>query len=264
MTINGPGIGVAHSFEQRRVERRDGAPQSKRSVDVHPRPGLARPRADLFGWIEGPGVDVARLHADDGVFVEHRQVIGSHPTLAVRWNGNHARAAEAQHRQRLQDRDVNFFADYNANRWSLKHSIFFNIPADTLQQSRARRSQAREVRHGGAGDEADSTARGQSEQIQSPLAYDVFDFRRDWRHHLHRRILVPGARQPVRGQRRRESAANDKSKVAAAGGCDRCGRANVIEQRKKFGGIAGMSRAMARPTLPVERYPQIPAPLFDR
>ncbi len=142
MAIDRPRVGGIDAFEQRRVDRRNGCPQPERTVDVHPCACISRLRADFLRGIEGAGVDVARLHADDGVLIECGQGIGTHASLAIGRNGDHAGAAEAQHVECFEHGDVNFLADDDANRRSSEHAVFFDIPADPLKQGRARCGQA--------------------------------------------------------------------------------------------------------------------------
>src|SRR5205807_5554722 len=123
-------------FEQRRIERRNSAPQSKGAIDVDPCLRVSGSSANVICRIEGPGVYVAGLSADDGLLVEHGQGVGSHASLIVRRHGDDTGSAKAEHGEGSQYGDVDFGSDHDTNRRSSEQAIFLDVPAGALEQSR--------------------------------------------------------------------------------------------------------------------------------
>ncbi len=68
--------------------------------------------------------------------------------------------------------------------------------------------------------ESDRGRRRQSEQIEDPAGGHFFHDGGGRRHHPRERILVPGARQPVRRERGGQCAAGHEPEVARAGARD--------------------------------------------
>ena len=91
--------------------------------------GFAGAGADLFGGIECAGVDVAGLNAEQGAVVEWRKRVGAHASLAVDGNARDAGAAEAEKRERFEQRDVDFVADHDIDGWRAEEAIFFDVPS---------------------------------------------------------------------------------------------------------------------------------------
>src|SRR6266849_10849860 len=123
MAIDRPGIGRVHAFEEWRVQRGDSAPKSESAIDVDPGASLAGAGTDFLRRIEGASIYIAGLDADHAVFVENGQRVSPHPSLPVGRYDDHARAAQAQHRQCFQYRNENFFANHDPNRRSLEQTI---------------------------------------------------------------------------------------------------------------------------------------------
>ena len=149
----------------------DGArarPQPEGAVDVHPGP---RPRArgdDRRGRVEGAGVDVAGLQADDRALVERGQRVGAHAPLAVHRHPHDALAAEAEHPERLEQAHVHLVAHDHAQRRRAEQPLRLDVPALAREQRVARGGEAAEVRHRGAGDEADAGAGREREHVEQP------------------------------------------------------------------------------------------------
>ena len=62
------------------------------------------------------------------------------------------------------------------------------------------------------------------------------------RHGVEGGVLIPGRREPVRRQRRRQRPADDEAEEARAGDAHRGRRADLVEQCEHFGGVGRMRR----------------------
>ena len=90
------------------------------------------------------------------------------------------------------------------------------IPSDSVQQVVPSGSEAGEIGHRRARCEADITARRQAQQVEQPGSGHLLDGGRTRRRDAHAGVLIPGAGQPIRGECRRERAADDPA-VEATG-----------------------------------------------
>jgi hypothetical protein len=70
------------------------------------------------------------------------------------------------------------------------------------------------VRHLATGDEGERGGRGDAEELLEPLARDLLDDGRRRASRDEPGVLVPGGSEPVRGERGRDSAADDEAEVA--------------------------------------------------
>ncbi len=95
-----------------------------------------------------------------------------------------------------------------------------NVPAGAIEHAVAGGGERGEVGHGRAGHEPDARRRGQVEQLDEPGGGDLFGDGRCRRQHVQAGVLVPGARQPVGPDRRRDAAADDEPEITRAGASD--------------------------------------------
>src|SRR5437773_10614952 len=114
------------------IARRARRPEAEGAVYVDPRAPLVSTRADVSGGIEGSGVHVARLNADDRAVVERRQRVGTHATLSVDRHAMDTLAAEPKQPQRFQQRDMDLAADNDSERRRTKQPVAFDVPSGAL------------------------------------------------------------------------------------------------------------------------------------
>src|ERR1700686_3330375 len=84
----------------------------------------------------------------------------------------------------------------------------------------ARGGQRGEVRHLASGHESETGVAGKIEELEQPLACDLFDHRHRGRRHEDAAVLIPRRRQPIGSNGDRQRAADHKSEVAWPGTAD--------------------------------------------
>jgi hypothetical protein len=94
--------------------------------------------------------------------------------------------------------------------------VGLDIPAGGTQYEMACRRQRGEVSHLAAGDKPHGRTGGQAEQRLEPAAGHLLDDGSARRGRIQRRILVPGSGEPVSGNCRWGSAADDEAVIPAA------------------------------------------------
>src|ERR1700746_2932338 len=114
---------------------------------MNPGIGALSPCDDLIGRIEGTGVHISCLDADDGWTLDWRQAIGPDGSLAVRRQAPYSAAPHTQHRENLVERSMRLLADEEGKRRSTEQSLLVNIPTVLSQNPIPRRCQATEIRH---------------------------------------------------------------------------------------------------------------------
>ena len=80
----------------------------------------------------------------------------------------------------------------------------------------ARGGERGDIRHVGAGDEADARVAREPQQIDQPFAGDLLRDRCRRRHHVQPRVLIPRRRQPLGGRRRGQRAAGHEPEIPRA------------------------------------------------
>ena len=118
---------------------------------------------------------------------------------------------------------MSLLADDHVHRGRPDEAVLLDVPARALEHGVAARSQAGEVRHLPAGDEADAGRRRQGEEVEEPPGGDLFDHGRGRPAGVEAGILVPRRRQPVGGEGGGQAAANDEAEVARARAGDEAG-----------------------------------------
>jgi hypothetical protein len=92
-----------------------------------------RTRDELVRRVEGPGIDIARLQADDRRAADGGQRVREHPSLVIDGDRDHALPPETHHPERLEKRRVGFRSKYHPDGGRSKQAIGFNIPAGVAQ-----------------------------------------------------------------------------------------------------------------------------------
>ena len=154
---------------QRRHGRR---PQAERAVDVHPGAVPVGELDRLGERIERAGVQVAGLQADDDRARPRR---AARAPRRVRRRGSGpgrrrrpARGAETEVAQGEIDGVVPLGADQHVDAGRAGQAVAAHVPSGPWQHRGAAGGQPGEVRHRGAGDEADVGAGRQPEQVEQP------------------------------------------------------------------------------------------------
>ena len=247
--VGGPRVGARDAGHLRGARRRGRGPQAECAVHVQPRLRTARVGDDRIERIGGACVHVAGLGADDRGRRDRRQCVRAHPALGVGGNGEHAHAAEPEEPERLDERGMGFRPHDHGDRRRAEQPLRLDVPSRARQHRVARSRQPGEVGDRGACDERASGLLRQAEQLDHPGERHLLERRRPWRDVPERCVLIPRARQPVRGHRDRQRPADHESEEPATRDRDRRGRADIVEHAqhlRRIGGPGGQRLVEAR------------------
>ena len=125
------------------------------------------------------------------------------------------RSSQAQQAQRTLDRAVPLVPRHDADRRRADEPLLLDVPALPGQDRVAGCGQTGHVRHLAARHEREARGPGQAQQLEQPAAAHLLDDRRGRRHRVHAGVLVPGGREPVGGERRRDGAADHPAEEPA-------------------------------------------------
>ena len=214
---------------------------------------LVGPRAERRRRVEGAGVDVAGLQADDCRSGQPRQIAGGDAALAVDRQHQRARAAEAEQAEHAPHRRVHLGADDHRDRRRAVQPVVVDVPAGARQHRVPGRGQRGEVGHRRADDERAAAVGREPQRVERPAQRRRLDRRRRRRHHVQRAVLIPGRGQPVRRDGHRQRAAVDEAEVAAARHRDRGRRAEAVELIEDVVAGRGRGRAAAGRSRPARR-----------
>jgi hypothetical protein len=135
-----------------------------------------------------------------------------------------------------------FSPDQHADRRGAGEAVGVQVPARLHEYLVSRGRQAGEVRHGGAGHEADIGVRGEAEELQQPSGRTLLDGDGSGCCEAHAAVLIPRAGQPVRGQSGRQGP-SDHPAEEAAGRHRHQPRLNRLSQqvhdRRRIGPVLG-------------------------
>jgi hypothetical protein len=132
---------------------------------------------DRLERIEGAGVDVAGLRADDAARVQRRQPLRAHAALAVDRHAQHTCTSEAQQPERLAECRMGFFADHHGQRRRAVQPVRLDVPAGARQHRVARGGQRGEVGHRRAGHEGTAGGGRQAQRVEHPAERDALEHR---------------------------------------------------------------------------------------
>ena len=135
------------------------------------------------------------------------QPVRAHAALVVDRHAHEVRAADAEQRQQLVDRGVHFGSHHHGHFRRAAHALLLDVPPGAGEYGVAGSGEAGEVRGGRTDHERTDGFRGEPEEVPEPADRRLVEERRGWRARETERILVPGRRQDVRGDRRGERAA---------------------------------------------------------
>ncbi len=245
--VGRPGVGGIHAADPVAQRGHGRGPDPERAVDVDPGAALVRDRDQPVERIEGPGIHVAGLAADDDRAIDRRerfaQRLGTHPALIVRGDPPDALALtpQAQHLERGVDRDMGPLVGDHGHRGRALQALPLDVPAGGGEDTVPGRGKRREVGHRGAGHETNARLGRQAQQFDEPSTGDLLRHGGRRRDDVQRCVLVPGRSQPVRGQRGRQAPADDEPEEARAGRGDQAG---VRGRRQAFDHLERIRRAL--------------------
>ena len=135
--VGGPRIRKLGAIEQGTAIATGTAPQSECSIDMQPCSAIVRDVREIAQRIDGAGVHVSRLGADDRRSTQGgerpAQTVGAHPSLFVRVDDVQLAGAEAEESQRRIDRDVRLGADHHVDRRGAGHPLLFHVVTGASQ-----------------------------------------------------------------------------------------------------------------------------------
>ena len=140
---------------------------------------------------------------------QSRDRICVHPDPALLVRRDDRGRAEAEIAQRHHERFVPFGSGQHSDARRAGQPADQVIPSDSVQQVVPGGSEAGEIGHRRARREADIAARRQAQQVEQPGSGHLLDGGCTRCRDAHAGVLIPGAGQPVRGECRRERAADD-------------------------------------------------------
>ncbi len=127
-----------------------------------------------------------------------------------------ALAPETEHLERRVDRDVRSLVRHDGDVGRALQPVPLDVPAGLREDTVARRGEGGEVGHRRPGHEPDARAIGQAQEIDEPARRDLLGDRRGRRERVQAGVLVPGAGQPVGGERGGQAARRRRTRSSAA------------------------------------------------
>ncbi|MPM21235.1 hypothetical protein SDC9_67679 [bioreactor metagenome] len=215
--VRGPGIGEFNAVRMSSEGRQHPSPEAESPVHVNPctlRPGG---RDDPGAGIEGTGVHVAGLKAEN-----HRaggrsqgvlRFVRDHPALPVGGDGHHVSRAEPEHSQGDQERRMGLLAGDDGHPGSSLEAVLLHVMAGAPEDLVPCGGEAGEVGHLAPGDEADGGFRRQAEEVEDPFRDDLLRSACGGRGDGEDGVLVPGGGKPVGGEARRKGSPGDEAEI---------------------------------------------------
>ena len=201
---------------------------------MHPRADRVRRIDDRCQRVHGPAVHVAGLGEDDGRAGRPGEHlfggVGADRPLAVHGDAFDRVAAETHEAQRLQRGGMDLVAGEDPDRGRADQPARLDVPAGPREHGVAGRREPDHVRGRRSGREPAADVRRQTEDLAHPPAGDLLDHRGGRAGDVRERVLIPGAGQPVGGQRGRQRSADHEPEVARPGRRDEA-RVGAGQQR---------------------------------
>ena len=253
------------------TKRRAGrCPETDCAVDVEPRAGCRRRVCSSVEVVEGAGVDVAGLDTDDRRPVCPAELVPErfhdHPALLVGRNLMDGGSADSEEPQRPVERRVSILPGDHADQRRAVQAVTLYIPSNTGKEVVTGRGETGEVSHLPAGDESERGALGQAEQLLQPSSGDLLDDSRRGRRERQTGVLIPGRREPVGRDCRRNGPADDEAEEPSArrGQQARIGVASkLLDDLERVRGLLWQGTAKRGPQL-VDRCLGPHRSLFER
>ncbi len=228
MPVADPRVGELYTRHQVGLSRARSRPQPECTVDVKPGATVTRHLCDRSQIVEGAGIHVSRLGADDrgaGGQSRHRvdQSIGVHGPVFVGRHLNDRLLAEPEQTQAAVDRGVTLRPGHHRHLGCALEPVSADIPALVAKHGPTARGQPHRIAPLGAGHEADGGSAGYAEQILEPASCHILESDGGRGRHLVERHLVPTGGDHVCRQRRICRSADHEAEVPRSGGCDQAG-----------------------------------------
>ena len=137
---------------------------------------------------------------------------------------------------------MDFHSDHHSDGRRTEETVGLDIPPGLPEHGVPGGGERAEVRHRGAGHERARAAGRQAQGLQQPAQGDLFEKGRAGGRAIEHGILVPGAGEPVGGERDGQGAADDESEEPRAGHAHGGGRADFVEEPQGFGRIVRPGR----------------------
>ena len=169
--------------------------------------------------------------------------VGAQPALVVGGDDRDLVGADAQVAERDVDGDVALGTDHDPQRRRAGQPGALDVDADAGQHVVAGGGEADDVRHLGAGHQAERHAGRQAEQVDEPGADDLLGDGRGGAHDAEGHVLVPGGGEPVGGERGGQGAAGDEAEVAGAVGRDEAAGRRGGERLDGAAGVGWLVRS---------------------
>jgi hypothetical protein len=157
--VEGPRVGAAGTGDEMAQRRACGGPQAEGPVDVEPRPRLCRGVGDGIKVVEGAGIDLAGLGADDRRHVPGGKLLAQpgdlDPGGTIGGDDRQRSPPDAQEPKGAVDAHVAPGAYQDPDGRGSAQAQLFDVPARCPQDVVSRRGQAGEVGHLAPGDEGE-------------------------------------------------------------------------------------------------------------
>jgi hypothetical protein len=204
--VGGPRIRRLGSSEQVPQLWHRVAPESHRTVHVHPRVSFVSQADELGEGIEDAAVDVAGLEHHDrrtvGLTCQCRmEVAGRELPDRVARQHRYVRGADAEELGRPRCSPMHLARGEDPNARSTGQAIAVDVPPRPAENRVPSRCQAGDVGHLTAGHQCEGGGRRQAEDVLQPSSTDFLDHGGCGTAGIETGVLVPRRRQPIRGQR---------------------------------------------------------------
>jgi hypothetical protein len=166
--IRGPRIGFTDTGGKVGTRGRGGGPEAESSIDVNPRTGGVGDATDFANGVDGAGVHVPSLRADDRRTGEGGDFFGDHATLDVDGDFDDTAAAEAEDAEGFRNGRVNLATDDDGDGRRSEEAIGLDVPTGARQHGVACGGECGEIGNGGAGDEGPAASRREVQNIEEP------------------------------------------------------------------------------------------------
>ncbi len=222
--VEGPRVGALDALDEMPKRRACGGPQAEGPVDVQPRPGLGGGVGDAVQVVEGAGVDLAGLGADDcgsvpGGALPGGQLLAQpphiHPAGTVGRYDPHGSPPDTQKPEGAVDAHVPSGPHQDPDGWGSVQAQLLDVPAHRFQDVVSCRGQAGDVPHLASGHEGERRVLRQPEQLPEPGTGHLFDDGCGRAAHVRPGALVPDGREPVGRDGGREASADHEPEIAA-------------------------------------------------
>ena len=194
MPIRRPRISKLITSSQFPTSRSRFRPKSKCPIHMHPTPTLARKRNQLLSRIESPGIHIPGLQTNNRGRIHLRKRVHPHPALRIRRHSHNTVPSQSQQGQRLEHSHMSLIAHNHGKRGRTKQTQRLHIPALSGQQGMPCRRQSRKIGHRRPRNKRTQSLARDLEQRSNPPQRNVFQLRRNRRHHLQSAILIPTPR----------------------------------------------------------------------